>query len=44
MFDSLADRDPVPSHTRDRLLLAVMVLVISMILFAALYFGAQTLG
>jgi hypothetical protein len=44
MFDSLVDREQVKSHTRERLRLVVMVLVIAVILFATLYFAAQKLG
>jgi hypothetical protein len=44
MFDSLATPDRTQSHTRERLVIVVMVLVISVILFAALYFGVQTAG
>jgi len=43
MFDSLADRDQGKSHMRERFLLVVIVLVIAVILFAALYFGVQAL-
>jgi hypothetical protein len=44
MFDSLEDREQGKSHTRERLRLLVVVLVIAVILFAALYFAAQKLG
>jgi len=44
MFDSLATHDRTQSNTRERLMLAAMVLVISVVLFAALYFGVQTAG
>jgi len=44
MFDSLACPVQAESHTRERLMLAAMVLVISVVLFAALYFGVQTAG
>jgi hypothetical protein len=43
MFDSLADRDQGKSHMRERFLLVVIVLVIAVILFAALYIGVQAL-
>ncbi len=42
MFDSLADREKSQSSTKERIVLALMVLVISGVLFAALYFGVQT--
>jgi len=45
MFDSLVAHDRTDSHTtRERMMLAAMVLVISIVLFAALYFGVQTAG
>ena len=44
MFDSLATHDRTVSHARERLTIVAMVLVISAILFALLYFGVQTAG
>lgn len=44
MFDSLADQEKSRSTPRQRLMLALMVLAISGVLFAALYFGVQTAG
>jgi hypothetical protein len=44
MFDSLVDREQGKSHTGERIRLVVMVLVIAVILFAALYFAAQKLS
>ena len=44
MFDSLVDREHGKSHTRERLRLAVMVLLTAVLLFAALYFAAQKLS
>jgi hypothetical protein len=44
MFDSLATPEKTPTSTRERLMIALLVLVISVILFAALYFGVQTAG
>jgi hypothetical protein len=44
MFDSLVDREQGKSHTRERLRLVVMVLLIAVILFAVLYFAAQELS
>jgi hypothetical protein len=44
MFDSLVVHDRAQSHTRERLMLVAVVLVISVVLFAALYFGVQTVG
>ena len=41
MFDSLADQEKAPASTKERVMLALMVLVISAVLFAALYFGVQ---
>jgi hypothetical protein len=43
MFDTLAPIDRTGSRLRERLMIVAMVLVISVILFAALYFG-QTAG
>jgi hypothetical protein len=43
MFDMLVNQGTVAHATvRERFLLALVVLVISVILFAALYFGVQT--
>jgi hypothetical protein len=43
MFDTLATtQEKTHSTTRERLMLVLMVLVISAILFAALYFGVQS--
>jgi hypothetical protein len=44
MFDSLAPQVRTASQTRERIMLAAMVLVISVVLFAALYYGVQTAG
>ena len=45
MFDTLATTHAKEhSTTRERVMLALMVLVISLVLFAALYFGVQTAG
>lgn len=44
MFDSLATQEKTQPSTRERLTIALLVLVISVILFAALYFGVQTAG
>lgn len=44
MFESLADQEKTKSTPRERLMLALIVLVISGVLFAALYFGVQTAG
>ena len=44
MFETLAAPEKTHSTTRERVMLALMVLVISVILFAALYFGVQTAG
>ncbi len=44
MFDSLADQEKSKSTPRERVVLALRVLVISGVLFAALYFGVQTAG
>lgn len=43
MFDSLAD-EKTKSTPRERLMLALIVFVISGVLFAALYFGVQAAG
>ena len=42
MFDSLADQHKTEPSARDRVMLALMVLLISLVLFAALYFGVQS--
>jgi hypothetical protein len=42
MFDSLADQEKTHATTRERVMLGLMVLVISVVLFLALYFGVQT--
>jgi hypothetical protein len=44
MFETLATTEKTHSTTRERVMLALMVLVISVVLFAALYFGVQTAG
>jgi len=44
MFETLATQQKTPSTTRERVMLALMVLAISVVLFAALYFGVQTAG
>jgi hypothetical protein len=44
MFDTLATQEKSHSSTRERVMLALMVLAISVVLFAALYFGVQTAG
>ena len=44
MFDTLASQEKTQSSTRERVMLALMVLAISVVLFAALYFGVQTAG
>jgi hypothetical protein len=44
MFDSLVQIDRTGSRVRERLMIVAMVLAISVILFAGLYFGVQTAG
>jgi len=44
MFDSLATHDRTESHTRERLMIVALVLIISALLFALLYYGVQTAG
>jgi hypothetical protein len=44
MFETLATQDKTQSTTRERVMLALMVLAISVVLFAGLYFGVQTAG
>jgi len=44
MFDTLASKEETHSTTQERVMLALIVLVISVILFAALYFGVQSAG
>lgn len=44
MFDAMANQEKAQSTTKERVMLALLVLLLSVVLFAALYYGVQSVA